>query len=909
MLQSSLGNKRDSEQSSVGENNRRMENRPYLKQFWGKADRNNPSRIHLLEHHLADVAACLEVLLKQPIIQHNLAHTAGREDLDDTTVARLCLLAAIHDIGKVNIGFQTQIWRGNDFPEGQRRPDRAGHTLDLIPVLKGDDCATAKWFSEALDWWGDATELWDDCGGETVSGLLIAVLSHHGRPLSLAGNRSDPQIWKPFELLAPREYVVRIGWLTRTWFTAAFAAGAPPLPAAPAFQHHFLGLCNLADWIGSNETWFPYDDKPRDDYIVTARKCARAAIDAIGLNITAQRKSIANAGVPNLTELFPNITVANAIQEATQQVPLNEQLIIVESETGSGKTEAALWRFARMYEAELVDGLYFALPTRAAAIQIHGRVKRFIAKLFSAHRPPVVLAVPGYEPGTNAAGVALPDYDWAVAGENDHDRPWAAEHPKRYLTAQIAVGTVDQAMLGALQVKNAHMRAAGLSRNLLVVDEVHASDTYMSIVLEQLLNAHINAGGYALLMSATLGSAARLRWLCRSRRTSEIPCLPQEDAINTAYPAVTTPGDTTEAVTSVSENDQRKHVQITARQEIHEFALVAQRALKAARAGAKVLVVRNTVDYAIKTQEALEELTGPSDARRLFTIHGKPTLHHGRFATADRQLLDAEVEWRLGKDKPRSSDGHIIVGTQTLEQSLDIDADLLVTDLCPMDVLLQRIGRLHRHERNDRPDGYTTPTCTVLTPPNNDLTSLLKPTSKANGLGPHGHVYEDVRMLEATRRLIDEYPLWRIPEMNRELVERATHSQALEAITQGLGEDWQAHTREIQGGKLGDGQTARALTIRRDSSFLTHNRDVVFVSSDEKIRTRLGDDRVDVVLDPPQPSPFDDSQQIDKLALSVHWLPPNEVLESVPPVPTGDGFEFSIGEYRYRYDRLGQRRL
>ena len=127
-----------------------MENRPYTKQFWGKADRENPDHIHLLEHHLADVASCLEVLLQQPIIQQRLAHTAGRNDLDSTTVARLCVFAALHDIGKVNTGFQTQIWRSNDFPEGKRRPGRAGHTLDLTPVLNCRDRVTSEWFFDAL---------------------------------------------------------------------------------------------------------------------------------------------------------------------------------------------------------------------------------------------------------------------------------------------------------------------------------------------------------------------------------------------------------------------------------------------------------------------------------------------------------------------------------------------------------------------------------------------------------------------------------------------------------------------------------------------------------------------------------------------------------------------------------------
>ena len=185
-------------------------------------------------------------------------------------------------------------------------------------------------------------------------------------------------------------------------------------------------------------------------------------------------------------------------------VPTGEHLAIIESETGSGKTEAALLRFARLYEKGLVDGLYFALPTRAAASQIHGRVSQFIRNLFPADTSPEpVLAVPGYVRAGDAAGKRLPDYEvwW-----DDHPdvqtekRRGAAASTKRYLAAQIAMGTVDQAMMAVLKVKHAHMRAACLARNLLVVDEVHASDTYMSTILEHLLRAHLEAGGYAMLM-------------------------------------------------------------------------------------------------------------------------------------------------------------------------------------------------------------------------------------------------------------------------------------------------------------------------------------------------------------------------------------------------------------------------
>ena len=143
---------------------------------------------------------------------------------------------------------------------------------------------------------------------------------------------------------------------------------------------------------------------------------------------------------------------------------------------------------------------------------------------------------------------------------------------------------------------------------------------------------------------------------------------------------------------------------MTAQPWMPDLRSVAAQALEAARAGAKVLVVRNTVGYAITTQQALEEI---AERALLFSYEATLTLHHGRFAAADRRLLDHEVERRLGRD--RLPGGMVVVGTQTLEQSLDIDADLLITDLCPVDMLLQRIGRLHRHLRDDRPDGYRDP--------------------------------------------------------------------------------------------------------------------------------------------------------------------------------------------------------
>jgi CRISPR-associated endonuclease/helicase Cas3 len=863
----------------------------YTYRFWGKSDRHAPERIHLLEHHLADVGACFEALLRQRLIRQRLAHTARWHDIDGATVARLCVFAALHDIGKVNVGFQTQIWRREDHPSGVRPPGRAGHTADLMPVLNGNDTTASEWFWDALGWWWDAAETWDDCGGETVCGLLVSALSHHGRPLQLDDGRSEhPQLWRRFGDLDPQEQVSRIGRLVREWFPAAFAAGGSALPSTPAFQHHFLGLCNLADWIGSNRQWFPFVDEPREDYIDTARARAHQAVDQIGVDLATQRQSAAQAGVPTFAGLFPHIAAANAIQSAVDDAPLAERLIIIESETGSGKTEAALWRFARLYEAGLVDGLYFALPTRAAAVQIHGRVQRFVSNLFPPeHRPAVVLAVPGYDPGEDAAGIGLAEYDGQAAGHPDNDKPWASENPKRFLTAQIAVGTVDQAMLGSLKVKNAHMRAASLARNLLVVDEVHASDTYMSEILAATLDAHLGAGGYALLMSATLGSVARRRWLGETGESG------LADAIDVPYPAVSAPN----VVADAGENNQAKTVGMAARPIMREPATIARVAWDAARAGARALVVRNTVSCAVAAHQAVLDLAGDEMSK---------LLHHGRYAAGDRKRLDGCVEKLLGKGSPRTA-GCVVVGTQTLEQSLDIDADLLITDLCPADVLLQRIGRLHRHPGTDRPAGYAAPQCIVLTPAGDDLAPLLDRGQDANGLGPHGYVYEDARVLQATLGLIDQYPQWRIPEMNRLLVERATHPTALADI-EARGEEWREHGIKVRGGAIGDWQTARNAIIRRDKSFFEDNREVLFPSDDERIRTRLGDDRVEIAFDPPPASPCD-GQPIERIAMTVRWLDKSDrAPEAVEPTATeGGGFEFRIGGRRFRYDRLGLRRL
>ncbi|MYC93639.1 MAG: CRISPR-associated helicase Cas3' [Caldilineaceae bacterium SB0661_bin_32] len=885
----------------------------YTRLHWGKSDRQAPQRIHLLEHHLADVSACFEALLRQPAIRKRLARAGGRHDLDETTAARLCVLAALHDVGKVNTGFQTQIWRPEDLPPQRKRPPRAGHVTDLVPVLEWKDEETADWFLDALGATGIME--WDSDDGSTASGLLIAAFSHHGSPLNRSSDRAaNPAAWRPFGGLNPRQCVAHVVQLVRGWFPAAYAPAGAPLPSAPGFQHMFLGLCTLADWLGSDERFFEFCDRPRDDYIVLARERAHSAVSAIGLDVEAQRNALPD--LPAFGTLFAIDGHPNAMQKRAADLPLDEPLVIIESETGSGKTEAALWRFARMYAAGLVDGLYFALPTRSAASQIHKRVTDFVGSMFPAdHFPEPVLAVPGYLRAGGVEGKQLPHYE--VWWDDQHSaagpvikRRWAAESAKRYLAAQIAVGTVDQAMMAALQVRHAHMRAACLARNLLVVDEVHASDQYMRVILEGLLDAHIGAGGYACLMSATLGSVARQRFSAPGRLAGG-GGVSLHEALEVRYPAITTRGAAGEKVVAVGESGRSKAVRVETLPAMAAFAAAADRGLEAARAGAKVLIVRNTVGFAVRTQQALEERAAPAERHLLFGVDGLLTLHHGRFAAEDRRRLDAAVEAQIGKS--RGPGGRVIVGTQTLEQSLDIDADLLITDLCPMDVLLQRIGRLHRHARAGRPADYRSPACLVLMPEDDDLSPWLTRRKDTNGLGPNGFVYEDLRILEATARLVAEHAasgtFWDIPGMNRALVERSTHPEALEAITEAMGEDWREHAIKMEGVYIADNLTARQVIIRRDRSFYEENRDVVFPDVEERVRTRLGDEGVEITLEPAAPSPLAGDGTIPRIVIPGHMAHGLTGEEPVPWTAGEGGFEFTAGDRRFRYDRLGLRQL
>lgn len=880
---------------------------------WGKLTRNSIgelTNVHPLLDHMTDVAACFLALAECPSIRRSLESTANRR-LDDTDLQRLAVLVFLHDIGKANAGFQSRRWKLPETPPIYwTAQSPSGHGPEGWALISGS-VTNAQTILAGLPIadiasWGDAAAF----------ELLNASISHHGRPLgddpSMQGVDS---IWMPVAdgdgkvLYDPSATIVQMGERVRKSYPLAFSSSEGQLPDQPAFAHLFAGLVQLADWLGSDtrEGFFPYT-VDAENRTLTAPERAKYAVHAIGLDVTSWRDELLSAP-PAFNTAF-RVPNARPMQIAAADLSLGN-IVVLEAETGSGKTEAALWRFVQLFQAGKVDSLYFALPTRVAASQLYQRILDLVKRLWPVDAPVVVRALPGYEAADDQIKISLPDFKvlWPDnPGDATAHQRWVAESPKRFLAATIAVGTIDQALLGALKVRHAHMRHALLARSLLVVDEVHASDAYMAVLLEKLLQAHLKTGGQAMLLSATLGSSARTRYLNVGHSKKVVPP-GLEDACVVPYPAVSARNTTGVVVQPVAGNPQHKTVHWETLDAMDNPAQVAQLAAEAASHGARVLVVRNTVPAAIAVLRALELLPMVEGGDWLFKVNGVNTVHHSRYSRDDRPMLDQAVESQLGKVRDVLG-GKVIIGTQTLEQSLDIDADLLITDLCPMDVLLQRIGRLHRHARPDseRPEAYRQPRAIVLTPSGNDLTPLLKRTR--NGLGRFhngGGVYPDLRIIEATKRLIEAQPHRHIPIDNRVLVEHATHPEALLAIEQELGDDWKKLGQSIEGDTSAKRGIGHLHTLPYDDAF----GDVSFPQSDQKIATRLGAaDRL-ITFNPPQPGPF--QNQVKHLALRFHQAPadigPDTEPADITPLPNCAGFEFTLGTARYRYSRIGLERL
>lgn len=571
----------------------------------------------------------------------------------------LQFLVALHDIGKFSESFRA-ILQGHKNEAARHWR----HSYTLMNYLLDDNIAAL-------------------IGGyETVRTVLYAaVAGHHGGP---PANHNQREL---------RRHKAQIG-AGLDAAVAAISALAPIFDGASleglqdvdALSWALSGLTVQADWIGSNAAWFPPQlvDMTPEAYFTGAQKRAEKAVAAAGLFTgTPRPQADILAGLPPRPM---QVAVADMV------LPEGPVLVLIEDATGSGKTEAALILAGRMMAAGKGAGLYFALPTMATSNAMLSRLQSVAPQLFSG-KPSLAL--------THGRAGMSPAFQEIREGRADgiSCSDWLADDRRRVLLADIGVGTIDQALMAVLPTRFSTLRLWALAGKVLIIDEAHSYDPYMEVELQALLRFQARLGGSAIVMTATLPTHMRTGF---ARAFQEGLGVEPTPIRGLDYPQLS-------LVAQKGECQKVVPVPATCRRlAVHRLAEATEAVTLIAGAAAKgtaCVWVRNAVDDAIAAVAALRAAGIEAD------------LLHARFTMQDRLQKETAVQARFGRNGTGRA-GRVLVATQVVEASLDLDFDLMVSDLAPAGALIQRAGRLWRHmeERPASARPVTGPALHVLSP-------------------------------------------------------------------------------------------------------------------------------------------------------------------------------------------------
>jgi CRISPR-associated endonuclease/helicase Cas3 len=698
--------------------------------LWAKTCKDNPESYHPLLCHLIDVARVVEALWDEALgdsLRRSLADALGMDQ--ESARKWTAFWAGAHDLGKASPGFQVKceaLVPALKEAGFRFRPlaDAPRHEVVTARTLQG-------LLSERHEWPALPCDLADQVA-RTIGG-------HHGvfpqtATCSQLGSRAlGDERWAEArrELLAALADVVGVG-----------ATGAPMCPplGRQAFSMVLAGLTSVADWIGSNTDYFPFAAASVDLSAYAAEASVRAK-DALGkLGWTGWTPPVASR---SLTELFPFIGEARPLQQAVIQLTDDldgPALVLLEAPMGEGKTEAAMYLADHWAVSLKQRGCYFALPTMATSNQMFGRVESFLAGRHPADTVNLHLlhghaALSAEFEVLRKQGAKLFEARSIHDETRSHDgapggvvaSEWFT-HRKRGLLAPFGVGTVDQSLLAVLQTKHAFVRLFGLAHKTVIIDEVHAYDAYMSVLLERLLEWLAALECSVVLLSATLPASRRRALLAAYARGTVRPirrtgCQPVDGDRSgdlsyegAAYPRLSwVRGERGGALSFAATKETHLHL----RWQPDDLTALGADLEHALRDGGCAAVVCNTVARAQRVYTALKpHFPGPNAG------DGFPELDlfHARYPFGERDARERRALSRFGHPKRegvRRPHRAVLVATQVIEQSLDLDFDVMVTDLGPADLVLQRAGRLQRHERQ-RPAGFARPELWVIEPATDD---------------------------------------------------------------------------------------------------------------------------------------------------------------------------------------------
>ena len=530
-------------------------------------------------------------------------------------------LAALHDIGKITLGFQVKCphWLlPPDLPkvgDGEKAMSVSDHALVSQVFLQKQIPASAK--------------LW-----------AVAVGAHHGKP-------------KGRTVKQPLEAVAQWAEENRRTVVDQLIEIFGPLPDtgvnpdfAPTHSDLWLlaGLITFADWIGSNEKWFPPDHGlPLED----ARKQARHALHEIGWPGGQLRKTdFATAFASRPTDHF----IPNPLQSAVADLAPEARILIVEGPMGCGKTEAALYAAQQLIGSGENAGLYFALPTQVTSNRIHRRVEQFLRNSLEASAS-FRLAhgnawlEDSFDLQLRPAYPARDAADRSDVFDNlKQARSWFAS-AKQALLAPYGVGTVDQALQSVVAVKHFFVRRFALAGKVVILDEVHSYDIYTGTLITALIRELVNLRCSVIILSATLTAARRRELLAAGGFT--------EPEAPTAYPLLTSCDTQGNCLHISPEWHSKRQVQLRANVISEEETI--EELIQRAESGQHVLWIRNTV---IEAQDAYRTISGNI---REGTV--RLGLLHSRFPFQRRAELEEDWLERLGKNRAEDS-GSILVATQ-----------------------------------------------------------------------------------------------------------------------------------------------------------------------------------------------------------------------------------------------------
>lgn len=710
--------------------------------LWAKADKGDAGKIHRLVYHLIDVGQVALAMWSNAIDKESKHQFCGWLNCDEETAGHtLAFLISLHDVGKASPTFQIKyqpmipeilkagFWLPKDKPL-QSSPHGVVSAWALRSLLQ-------ELLSISRD---DARHIAQALGGHHGSWATPIQLTTSLTPTDKGD--SDPK-WNT----ARKELVQAMIEVFEPASGFSFPKDQQELNA---FLTLFSGFTSVADWIGSMSEFFPYEKRtniPLNEYASRSAKAAETALSQLGwFGWQADGKAL------TFKEMFPfeMNSVQGKIVEEVRKIS-QPALLILESPTGSGKTEAALYAADTWLQSQQGHGIYIAMPTQATSNQMYDRVEDFLLKRYPKTSLNFHLVHGGalLEDNNKAQAEAVYDEDQNNSEGSIRAETWFLPR-KRTLLAPFGVGTVDQALMSVLQTRHFFVRMFGLQNKVVVFDEVHAYDTYMSELFKRLLMWLRQIGVSVVLLSATLPEKTRRELTAAYLGEKEVNLPPA------LYPRLTLASK--EGIQSIPLDAPSSRVVGLEWSDVDTKTIV-DKLRDALQNGGCAAVICNRVQRAQDLYKEIK-LAGLVPEEDLI-------LFHARFPFQWRKEIEDTVLGRFGKgkdggknpDRPQKS---IVVATQVIEQSLDLDFDYMISDLAPIDLLIQRAGRLHRHSQNDssRPERLKTLKLLIASPQKDDIPEF----------GHDEYVYDRSVMLKTWLALKDQIEI-SLPSQTTTLIE------------------------------------------------------------------------------------------------------------------------------------------